>query len=81
MRITLELFAVLREIAGTGSVDLDLPEGSRAIDAWQILRARHSALASLAEPPMTAVNEEYSPHDVLLQDGDRVAFIPPVSGG
>lgn len=27
------------------------------------------------------VNDEYSPWDKLLNDGDRVVFIPPVSGG
>ncbi len=30
---------------------------------------------------MVAVNEEYAPESVQLQEGDTVAFIPPVSGG
>ncbi|MBI2337251.1 MAG: MoaD/ThiS family protein [Deltaproteobacteria bacterium] len=28
-----------------------------------------------------AVNGEYVPYDTWVQDGDEVAFIPPVSGG
>lgn len=81
MRVTLHLFAVLRELAGADSIDLDLPAGTRAIDVWSILRERHEELAALTEPPLTAINEEYSPHHALLHDGDRVAFIPPVAGG
>jgi molybdopterin synthase sulfur carrier subunit len=30
---------------------------------------------------MTAVNEEFAPDDEIIQDGDEIAFIPPVSGG
>lgn len=30
---------------------------------------------------MTAINEEFSTNDEVIQDGDVVAFIPPVSGG
>ena len=30
---------------------------------------------------MIAVNEEFSPTDTVLQEGDVVALIPPVSGG
>jgi molybdopterin synthase sulfur carrier subunit len=30
---------------------------------------------------MTAVNEEFAPDDTVIEDGDEIAFIPPVSGG
>ncbi len=30
---------------------------------------------------MTAVNEEFVQDDEVIQDGDEIAFIPPVSGG
>ncbi|MDQ0200925.1 molybdopterin converting factor subunit 1 [Neobacillus ginsengisoli] len=30
---------------------------------------------------MTAINEEFAANDEVIQDGDVIAFIPPVSGG
>ncbi|MBS4212533.1 molybdopterin converting factor subunit 1 [Neobacillus rhizophilus] len=30
---------------------------------------------------MTAINEEFASNDEVIQDGDEIAFIPPVSGG
>ena len=76
MFIALRLFAGLRELAGTGSRDVELPEGSAVRDVWPTLGLGE-------EPPglLYAVNKEYAPRDRELADGDEVALIPPVSGG
>jgi molybdopterin synthase catalytic subunit len=76
MRITVRLFAGLRERAGAGTRELELPLGARAGDVWK-------ALDLGEEPPglLYAVNEKYSPPARELVDGDEVALIPPVSGG
>jgi MoaE-MoaD fusion protein len=76
VKVTVRLFAGLRERAGVAERELDLPAGSRAYDAW-------SELAIGAAPPglLLAVNRQYVDHDHVLSDGDEVAFIPPVSGG
>ena len=76
MQVTVRLFAILRERAGAGSVTLELPEGARVVDAL-------AELGSLAEglPLVMAVNREYAAEDHLLDAGDELALIPPVSGG
>lgn len=81
MNVRLLLFAVLRDIVGTDEQTLQLTQGARAIDVWQQLRADFPRLAPYAEPPLTAINENYVTPDTLLKDGDELAFIPPVSGG
>jgi molybdopterin synthase catalytic subunit len=81
MRVRLLFFAVLRDIAGRGDAELDLPEGSRPRDVWQSLRAQHAQLAAYEQPPLTAINESYASPDDVLRDGDELAFIPPVAGG
>jgi MoaE-MoaD fusion protein len=76
MEVTVRLFAMLRERAGKGSVTLELPDGASVRDALD-------ALAGLADdiPLVMAVNREYASEDDLLDAGDELALIPPVSGG
>jgi molybdopterin converting factor subunit 1 len=76
VRVTVRLFAGLRERAGTGERELELADGARTADVWP-------ALALGAEPPglLYAVNKDYAEPDRQLADGDEVALIPPVSGG
>ena len=81
MKVRLLYFAVLRDITGKNEDEVELPEGTRAVEIWNRLRAQHSKLSGYERPPMTAVNEAYVSADQTLRDGDEVAFIPPVAGG
>jgi molybdopterin converting factor subunit 1 len=81
MKIRLLLFAVLRDIVGKDQIDLTIPEGSTPADVWDMIRRDSSRLHLFERPPMIAVNEEYASPDRRLQEGDEIAFIPPVSGG
>jgi len=70
------LFAALRERVGSGSVDVDLPDGAVVGDVWRAL--------DLGEEPsglLFAVNRAYAERAIVLAPGDEVAVIPPVSGG
>jgi molybdopterin synthase catalytic subunit len=77
MEVTVRLFAILRERAGTRELTLELPEGARVSDALAQLRE----VAPPELPLVMAVNREYAPEDQVLDPGDELALIPPVSGG
>ena len=81
MRVTVRLFARLREIAGTGDLEREIEDSSNARALWDRLTADFPALADYTPIISCAVNEEYAGFDRRLQDGDEVAFLPPVSGG
>jgi len=81
MKVRLLFFAVLRDIAGAGERDLDLPAGTTAAQVWDSLRQQYAQLAGYAQPPLIAVNESYASPETALHDGDELAFIPPVAGG
>jgi molybdopterin converting factor subunit 1 len=76
MKVRIRLFAGLRERAGAGEVELDLPEQARVRDALDQLRTITSDL-----PVVMAINQEYADEDAVLRAGDELALIPPVSGG
>jgi molybdopterin synthase catalytic subunit/molybdopterin converting factor small subunit len=74
VRVTVRLFAGLRERAGTARLEID--DVTRVGDVWVKL--------GLGDEPgglLYAVNREYAGPDDALHDGDEVAVIPPVSGG
>jgi molybdopterin synthase catalytic subunit len=74
MRVTVRLFAGLRERAGRARLELD--DVAHVEDVWPKLGIGD-------EPPglLYAVNREYVERGSKLADGDEVALIPPVSGG
>jgi MoaE-MoaD fusion protein len=82
MRITVRLFAVLRERAGRAELELELPDGATAGDALEAV-ASVAGLGRLAEEMAVglAVNREYGDRNAVLADGDELALIPPLSGG
>ena len=74
MRVTVRLFAGLRERAGTGKLELE--DVATVADIWPAL--------GLGDEPaglLYAVNRGYVERTQELHDGDEVAVIPPVSGG
>ena len=81
MRITVLLFARLRDIAGTATLERNLPDGTTAPSLWKTLVQDFPEFDSYSQAISTAVNEEYAHMDLELSDGDEVAFLPPVSGG
>lgn len=82
MRITVRLFAILRDAAReVDGSEMDLPDGSRVDDAMSMLATREPALATHLSRAATAVNRAYARRDAILHDGDELALIPPVSGG
>jgi MoaE-MoaD fusion protein len=74
--VRIRLFAALRERAGTGSLELDLPDDATVGDVWSRLE--------LGDEPaglLYARNRAYVERTEALHAGDEVALIPPVSGG
>jgi molybdopterin synthase sulfur carrier subunit len=71
-------FAHLRDAVGEEFLKLDA-NGKTVAE----LKVHLAAIYNLPkmDTVMTAVNEEFAMDDDLIQDGDEIAFIPPVSGG
>jgi molybdopterin converting factor subunit 1 len=81
MRVTIKLFARLREIAGASRLERELADGASVGDLLAVLHAEFPRLADVTARIITSVNQEFATPDRLLRDGDEVAIFPPVSGG
>lgn len=83
--ITILYFARLKEALGTAREELALPEGVTSLQGLrETLSTRGEVWArelSGSKSIKAAVNQEMAHADVPLEDGDEVAFFPPVTGG
>jgi molybdopterin converting factor subunit 1 len=81
MKVRTKFFAAIKDIVGTSEVDLELADGFTAGDLFQQYCRQYAPLSRYANNTMISVNLEFVPPETRLQEGDEIAFIPPVSGG
>ena len=81
MTVHVRLFAVARELAGSDTVTLDVPEPCTIAQVRQLLGAQVPALAETLHHVLFAIGSEYATDDAIVPPGAEVACIPPVSGG
>jgi molybdopterin synthase catalytic subunit len=81
MRVTVHLFARLRDEAGTGVWECDLPARASVADVWRAVTSRYPSLEPFGGSVTTAINADFAKRTAAVHDGDEVAFLPPVSGG
>ena len=81
MRVTVRLFARLRDLVGAGELVRDVAgrRDGRAACGTSLV-ADYPAIAPYAESMSCAVNADYARMTTAVSDGDEVAFLPPVSG-
>ena len=80
-RLTIRLFATLRERAGTPELTREFSDDATVAQIWARLKAEFPALEGHRDAVRFAVNQEYVEDDYRPRPGDEIAFIPPVSGG
>jgi molybdopterin converting factor subunit 1 len=81
MRVTVRLFARLRDLAGAGELVRDVSAPATVLTIWRSLVADYPAIADYERSMSVAVNADYSRMSAVVNEGDEVAFLPPVSGG
>jgi molybdopterin synthase catalytic subunit/molybdopterin converting factor small subunit len=81
IKVTALLFGQAREWAGSSSIDLVLTAPATVESAFETLKSMHPRLGEMRRSLLFAVNEEYAPLSHPLSEGDRIAVLPPVSGG
>ena len=80
MKISVLAFGIAKDIFGSSSVNVELPEQGTTGNLKQSLEEKYPRLKQLASY-MVAVNNEYAQDEDILSEPDEVAVIPPVSGG
>ena len=77
MKIHVKYFASVRDLMGTESRDLDIDKSLSVYELWKDLTVK----LNVPKDVRIAVNHKYVDKDFKLNDGDEVAYFPPVTGG
>lgn len=81
MTITIKLFAAYQEAYGMPELVMQVLEGTTVAEVRDRLIAEHPELAQWRDLTRFGVNLQFVEANAVLQPGDEVVLIPPVSGG
>ena len=80
MKVTVKCFSQVKYALGVDQLSLDLEPGQTTADVEEAVR-KQTAGELEGISLRTAVNRVYVQEPVVVQDGDEIAFVPPVQGG
>ena len=81
MKIKVLIFGQLKDLIGCSQAEIELDDGATVETVFGYYSSQCPELTAMAKSIALARNQRFSARDELLQDGDEVALMPPVSGG
>ena len=81
MKIEVQFYSRLRDLAGVTSIARDLPTGSTVADLLARLYADHPKMQDWDKTLLVAIGLEFAGRRDELHEGDKVSVMPPVQGG
>jgi len=76
MKINVKYFASMRDTMGKADETVEATDGATVNDVWAQVTNN-----AMPENTLIAINMEYTDAGQVLNDGDELAFFPPVTGG
>jgi molybdopterin synthase catalytic subunit/molybdopterin converting factor small subunit len=81
MRVTIQFFGFLRQLAGQNESILDLPDDTTVADTLVQLYAKFPRLKEADKTTLIAIGLEFATQSSQLHDGDLLSLMPPLQGG
>jgi len=81
MKVRVQFFSRLRDLARTPAMDVEVPEQTTAADLLEIVYAKAPALCEWDKSVLVASGMEFVERSYLLKPGDEISIMPPVQGG
>jgi molybdopterin synthase sulfur carrier subunit len=79
--VTLKLFAAYQEVYGVSELTLELPSQTPVWQVLERLSIDYPELEKWRDRTRFGINLEFATPETILENGDEVVLIPPVSGG
>ena len=79
--VQVKFFAMCRDVTKRDEESMALPDAATVEGFWKKIILLYPALEKYRAASRVAVNREYVPPERVLENGDEICIIPPVSGG
>jgi molybdopterin synthase catalytic subunit len=81
VRVKVLFFGMLKDIVGLGEDHIEVADGARLESVFARYARQFPRLTDLEGSIVLACNHEFCDRSAAIQEGDEIAFLPPVSGG
>lgn len=81
VKVTVKLFAAYQEAYGVPELILEFPNGTTVDTVRDRLIDEYPQLEQWRKLTRFGINLQFVEPDTILNDGDEVVLVPPVSGG
>ena len=81
MKVRVQFFSRLRDLAKRSALDLEVPEGTTAADLLELLYQKTPAFREWHKSILIAAGVEFVGRDYVVKPNDEISIMPPVQGG
>jgi MoaD family protein len=81
MKVRVQFYAQLRDLAGMGQLDVDVAEGSTVHDLLEQIYAQQTRLRPHDKSILIGAGVEFVDRNYKLKEGEEISIMPPVQGG
>lgn len=81
MKVQVQFYAQLRDLAGTAEMNIELRSGSSVRDLLEEVYQQKPALRIHDKSTLVGAGVEFVDRDYAIQPGEMIAIMPPVQGG
>jgi molybdopterin converting factor small subunit len=81
MKVHVQFFSRLRDLAGGPEMELDMPASTTTAELLEMLYSRTPALRDWDKSILVASGVEFVGRDYVVRPGDKISIMPPVQGG
>jgi MoaD family protein len=81
MKVHVQFYSQLRDLAGRSGFDLELAEGTLVSDLLEQIYLKVPALRSHDKAVLVGAGVEFVDRNYKVKSGDEISIMPPVQGG
>jgi molybdopterin converting factor small subunit len=81
MKLHVQFFSRLRELAGVSEMDLEVREGAKISELLELLYSETPAMRDWDKSILVAAGVEFVGRGYVPKQDDQISIMPPVQGG